>query len=362
MKIWELESPATYIDLDIFERNTKRVMDKAIAAGLNVRPHFKAHKSYYLAKKQLEMGASGFTAAKLSEAETLYSGGFEDILVAFPLYGERKWERYAALNKKARLITTVDSVEIGRGLSSACGKENPARVVIEVDCGNHRCGVQPEGVRTLAKELLELPGLVIEGVLTYNGSVYGYTDDEGRAKSASLEMEVVTAAAKELTSLGVEVKILSGGNSPDTVVLNSLSGLTEIRPGNCFFNDVSAVNLKYAELEDCALRVIATVVSNPLPGNAVMDAGTKTLASDPAVNSTEYGAVYNMSDVKLIRLNEEHGWLMYDPRERDLKLGDKVIVIPNHACVLPNLRDRIYAVRGEEVEAEFYIEARGMNF
>lgn len=358
----ELPSPAVFIDLDVAERNIERLARVAREIGIQVRPHIKAHKSVYLARKQLEAGACGVTVAKLGEAEVMCEHGINDILVAYPIVGEEKLTRLRRLLRRARITTTVDSMEVARGLATLGTKERPLPVLIEIDAGIHRCGRQlGEEALRLAQEVSQLEGLAIQGLFTYNGQIYESRSRTELEASAKAEAKLLTDAAALFTSHGLSVSVLSGGSTPATLVLDQMRGLTEIRPGNYVFHDVTALDLRVAKEEDCALRVLATVVSVPLPGYATIDAGSKTLTSDLAIHRDGYGRVVGMPDIKIVKLNEEHGYLRYDPARRQLKVGDRVEIIPNHACVIPNLFDSIYGLRGDEMEVEIRIEARGKN-
>lgn len=363
MTIYDLPSPAVYVDIDLFKKNAEQLKKLGNAANKRVRPHFKAHKSVYIAKVQQECGfTDGFTAARLGEAEVLVDAGFDNILVAFPLYGKEKWDRYAALNNRAKMYTTVDSYEIARGLSDACGCDNPARVLIEVDAGVHRCGVQPNMIKSFAQEIMDLPGIVIDGLFDYNGTMYFAKNQNERYEMAAIENNNLLKGIEDLKSLGIECKIVSVGNTPGSMVMDAYTAATEVRAGKRFFYDVSDVDCGFASLEDCAIRILATVVSTPLPGKATIDAGSKRMTSDNSPYSAGYGAVLNYQGVEFNVLHEEHGFLTYDPDKLNLKVGDRVIIIPNHACVISNLCDYVHLASGEQVIGRYPVDARGMEF
>lgn len=360
----QLPSPAVIVDLDIAHKNILRVMKSTQSAGIKLRPHMKAHKSVYFAKKMIEAGACGVTAAKLSEAEVMVENGINNILIAYPLFGGEKWERFGNLNKRADILTTVDSMEIAKGLNAVGNKEHPVHVLIEVDCGLHRCGIQPgNDFIQFALALKTLEGLKIDGIFAYNGLIYGSKSIDEIRSFARSEANLLMECAKQLKAIGgIEANILSGGNTPDILALDQLTGISEIRPGNFLYNDVSGLNLGVASEEDCAIKIFATIVSIPIPGCAAIDAGSKTLTSDVAANTKGYGRIIGMPDVSIIKLNEEHGFLKYDPVIRKLCVGDRLEIIPNHACVISNLCDYVYGIRGDILEREIKIEARGKNY
>jgi len=360
---YELQSPAVIVDLDIVERNINKIATLARNAKKKLRPHIKPHKSVYFAKKQLEGGACGITVAKLSEAEIMAEHGIDDILVAYSIVGEEKLGRLRKLRDRARVATTVDSIEVASGLSTVGTATNPLPVLIEIDCGTHRGGRQPgEDALNFAKQIKAIPSLCLEGIFTYGGMVYGSSNLEELKTKAALEASILRETATLLAQNGIPVNEVSGGSTPAAFVLDKLEGITEIRPGNYIFFDASGLSMGIAKVSDCALRVLATVVSVPLPGYATIDAGSKTLTSDLATGREGYGYIVGMPDVHLAKLNEEHGYMRYDPVLREFHVGDRVEVIPNHACVIPNLSGILYGIRGEEVVSLVSVEARGMNY
>ncbi|HHV75732.1 MAG TPA: amino acid processing protein [Thermoanaerobacterium sp.] len=360
---FELPSPAVVVDLDIAERNIARVADLARQNGKKLRPHIKPHKSTYFARQQLAAGAQGITVAKISEAEVMAAHGITDILIAYSLVGDEKLARLKRLHERAQIVTTVDGLEVARGLATVGSTERPLPVLIEIDSGTHRGGCQPgQAALALAQQVRTFPSLHLQGLFTYGGNIYGSRNRAELAAHAAAEAGVLRATAALLEQNGIPVSVLSGGSTPATVVLDKLEGVTEIRPGNYVFFDVSGLNLGIATVNDCALRVLATVVSVPLPGYATIDAGSKALTSDPAERSQEYGYLVDLPDVHLVKLNEEHGYLRYDPAQRELHVGDRIEIIPNHACVVPNLSGVLYGVRGGKVEREIAVEARGKNY
>ena len=362
MRIEQMPSPAVAVDLDLFEQNCDIIMERARRAGVAVRPHFKTHKSMYLAEIQRAHGMDRWTAAKLSEAEMLVNGGFDNILVAFPLMGEEKWTRYAALNRLREMYTTIDSETIARGLSDACGAEHPAKVLVEIDVGTGRCGVAPENLETFVQSVRALPGLRIAGLFTYNNLMYSCDSDAKRRELAEQETAVIAQCRKTLEMLGIAVEMVSSGNTPATTVMDAYTASTEIRTGKSFFHDVKDVEAGTGDWEHCALSVLATVVSIPKPGHATIDVGSKTLTKESALRMPGNGTILNVPGLDFYNTNEEHGYVRYDPEQVTLHLGDRVRVIPNHACMLHNQLGHVYGVRGGEVVARYQVDAQGCNY
>lgn len=357
-------TPYAFVNLEAVERNIAVMADKLAEYGISHRPHIKTHKSLDMARKQLAAGAVGITVAKLSEAEVFADGGIDDILVAFPVVGERNLERLEQLHRRTRLTVTVDSWEGAGGLSSVgirTGK--PVRVLIELDGGLHRGGRQPgSDIVQFSRRIRELPGIEIAGIMAYFGLIYRNQNEEALIEALEEESRIISGVVTDLRAEGIEIDTVSSGSTPASKLCGYMEGVTEVRAGNYLYNDVSAVDMGLAELEDCALRIMATVVSIPLPGMATIDAGTKTLTSDRSHHSDGYGIVVGQPEVTIAALNEEHGMLRFDPDRVKLDIGGRIEIIPNHSCVIPNLNDFLYAKRGGKIVGRIMTDARGCNF
>jgi len=359
-----LTTPYVYIDLDKVEKNIKNMTERLANAGIAHRPHIKTHKSIELAKKQIEMGSVGITVAKLAEAEVMNEAGINDIFIAYPIVGEQNLLRLKALCSSSQIRTIVDSYTIASGISSVGESLNKKiEVLIEIDGGSHRGGVQPgEATLDFAKSIADLPGIKIVGLFVYSGQVYGEKDHSGIKKKSQEEAEILINTQQLLNQNGFDIQITSGGSTPSSFFASDLEGITESRAGNYIFCDMNAVHLGVADMNECALKICSTVVSTPLPGYATIDAGSKTITSDLSVKGDTYGTIYGKEGVKLVKLNEEHGYLRFDPSVYQFKVGDVVEIIPNHSCVVPNLNDKIYAFRNGTFEREIRIDARGANY
>jgi D-serine deaminase-like pyridoxal phosphate-dependent protein len=331
-------------------------------AGLKHRPHIKTHKSVFLAEMQRKAGTSGITCAKLGEAEAFAAEGFDDILIAFPIIGERNLARLKVLAEKISVSTVVDSLEVAEGLSTVgeqVGKKIP--VYIEVDGGIQRCGRQPgEDTVKFAESIRHLPGIDIMGVLSYAGQIYSINKKEEIRRMAEMEADTLVTTANALREAGFTIREVSGGSSISSKFADSMGGITEVRAGNYIFHDQAQLATGMVGVDDCALRVIVTVVSAAAPGRAIIDAGSKTLTSDGASFATGYGYVVDYPEIEIYKLNEEHGYLKFN-ESIQLKVGQKLTIIPNHSCMIPNLCDELVAVRGEQVVCTFPVTARGKN-
>ncbi|MBW4085768.1 alanine racemase [Paenibacillus sp. S150] len=357
----ELPTPVAIIDMDILQRNIDGMAARLAASGILHRPHIKSHKSAAIARMQLAAGAIGITTAKLSEAEVFAAAGVESILIAYPLIGADKLERFAKLHMKCGLLTTVDSAAGAAGLSEVgvrTGK--PVEVLIELDGGLHRGGRQAGGdaVR-FALEINKLPGIRISGLMGYFGTIYQNSGEAAFIEATRAEAALMMETAALFREAGLPADVISTGSSPAALMCRELEGVTEVRAGNYVFFDASGVGMGLASEDDCALRVIATVVSTPLPGRATIDAGTKSLTSDKAHGRDGFGIIAGHPEVKLAALNEEHGFLQFDPLTSPFQIGDRIEIIPNHSCVIPNLNARVAGVRGGQWTEWITVDARG---
>jgi D-serine deaminase-like pyridoxal phosphate-dependent protein len=359
--VHDVATPAVLIDLDILERNITRMAERARKAGVRLRPHGKTHKVLEVGRLQLAAGAGGLSLAKTSEAEVFADGGFDDIFLAYPVVGEDKGRRLLALSDRVRLAVGVDSVEGARTLATvfaSAGRRLDVR--LKVDTGLHRVGVLPEQAVGVARAIADLPGLDLTGVFTHAGHAYGQQTPEGVTAIAEQEGATLAAVAEALRATGLRIREVSVGSTPTARHAMTVAGVTECRPGNYVYHDASQVSLGVCGLEDCAMTVLATVVSAPAPDRAVLDAGSKTLSNDPLRPRAEGHGWVLLRRGRLSRLSEEHGVVDVDAAAGErFRVGERVRVLPNHACVVSNLHDRVLAVRGERVEAEWRVAARG---
>ncbi|MGP8159832.1 MAG: alanine racemase [Candidatus Dormibacteria bacterium] len=335
------ETPVAAVDVAAMESNLAAMQARATDLGLRLRPHAKTHKSAHVARRQMEHGATGLTAATLTEAEVFAGAGAGDLLIAFPPVGELRLRRLAALAERVGpLAVSVDSVEAATGL--------PERVEVlwEVDSGHHRLGT-PAGRATVTAvtELLAAIGEErFRGLLTFPGHAYAVSDRTELAGVAAAEHRAVMETAAELRAAGIAVRELSVGSTP-TVPLTE-AGPTEMRPGSYVYGDAQQVALGAMTVEECALGVVATVVATPAADRAVIDAGSKALAADSRLSLLRgYGMVAGRDDLVLERMSEEHGMLVASGGRTRLRIGDRLLVIPAHCCTTVNLHPAVLMVQ-----------------
>jgi D-serine deaminase-like pyridoxal phosphate-dependent protein len=357
--IEDLPTPAVLVDLDVVERNIARQAERARAAGVRLRPHAKTHKSPEIARMQLAAGAAGISLAKTSEAEVFAAEGFDDIFIAYPVVGSGKAERLLALADRLRLAVGTDSVEGARALARVFHSAGRTLdVLLKVDVGYHRVGVLPENALAIARSLAELPGIALRGLFTHAGQVYQAESPEAVAAIGKHEGDTLAATGAALRQAGLSIDEISVGSTPSARHAMRAPGVTECRPGNYVFHDGSQVALGTCAREDCAMTVLATVVSVPASDRAVVDAGSKTLSTDPLRPRPDGHGLILGSGSRLRSLSEEHGVLRVEEGD-SFRVGQRVRILPNHACVVSNLHDRLYGVRADRVETEIRVSARG---
>lgn len=365
MNKYELDTPVAVVDLDIMEKNIYDMARFAKSVGVQLRPHIKTHKVPEITALQLEAGALGITCAKLGEAEVMLDAiAVDDIFIANQIVGGYKIQRLFRLLGNilvSRLIVAVDSLEVAQPISDmAIQKRTKIPVLIEIDVGLKRTGVPyGEPAVKLAQELSKLDGLELVGIYTHEGHVYGAKNPE-QLREISLESgTMMVETADMLRKSGFNVQIVSVGSTPSAKITCTIPGITEIRPGTYVFNDYYQIKLGVVKEEDCAFTILATVISTPERGRAVIDAGTKSFTSEKCSDFGVYGLIKNMPYVRLVRAYEEHGILEIDTSNGNLKVGDKLEIIPNHVCPVVNLFDELIGIRNDVVETTWKVAARG---
>jgi len=359
VSLFALETPVPLVDLDRLERNLDRMARYAAEHRLGLRPHIKTHKAVRVASEQIGRGAVGLTCATPREAEVM-SAVTHDVLVAHPPVG-LKADRLARLPAEVDLMVALDSVESVETLARAARSANrPVRVLVELDLGMHRVGVPAvEQAVALAKLVQERPPLVYAGINFYPGHIRVPPSEQDRL----LERlnDALQAALRKLEAGGVAPGIVSGGSTPTAFRTHDLQGLTEFRPGTYVYQDRSSVSLGTCEHADCAFTVLATVVSTAVPGQAVVDSGSKALGREPRDldASGGYGELLDRPEVIVKGMSEEHGILDLSRTSWKPVVGDQVRIIPNHVCIVTHLNDTIVGIRGGQVVERYSVEARG---
>jgi D-serine deaminase-like pyridoxal phosphate-dependent protein len=345
-----IETPAVLVDLAVATANIRRFQAFAAGRGLAVRPHVKTHKLPQLARLQIETGAVGITCQKIGEAEALVDAepAIRDVLITYNVLGAAKLERLAALAHRVRLSVVADSAPVVAGLSAAfAGRSEPLTVLVECDTGGQRCGVtSPAAAADLALAIADAPGLRFGGLMTYPAA--------GKAAAAA---DFLREAKALIEARGLAVPVVTSGGTPDIWKAETAGVITEYRPGTYVYNDRSLIARGAATPADCALTVLATVVSVPTPHRAIVDAGSKVLTTD-LLGLTGYGEVIGRPDIAIDQLSEEHGRLVSDG-PIGLSVGDRVRILPNHACVVTNMVDAVTVLHPDGRAEAWPVVARG---
>ncbi len=360
----QLETPAAVVDLARMERNLDRAAAYARSHGLALRPHIKTHKSPRLASEQLRRGAVGLTCATAFEAEVM-SAVSDDLLIAYPPVGAPRLRRLMDLPPTTRLTVALDSVSAVRELADAArAADRPVGVLVELDLGMHRVGTpDTQEAIDVARAVAAAPPLKFEGIAFYPGHVREPVDRQGD-KLATLGASLHQALSA-FDAAGLPPEVVSGGSTPTLWRTHELAGVTEFRPGTYIFNDRTTAEIGACEWSDCALTVLATVVSTAVPGQAVIDAGSKALGREPmrgADGSGGFGQVLDHPEVIVKSMSEEHGILDLGGSSWMPTVGERVRIIPNHVCIVVHLNDVVYGAHNDVVDTAWPVAARGRGY
>lgn len=359
------------VDQQKLERNIERMQAAADARRIRLRPHAKTHKSPDLARIQIARGAVGICCAKLGEAEVFVAVGIENIRVAYPLNPVNA-PRVLSLLDRTKLSFIVDHLDVAREWSRILSEAGrTVDVLVKVDVGLHRCGIDPEAANAVefVTRVADLSGLALRGLLSHAGHAYGAASEAETASIAATEARLLTTLRDKVAHAGVRLEEISVGSTPTARFSLREDGITELRPGNYVYYDRTQVALGSATWDDCALTVLARVVSRPAVDRVILDAGSKTLTTDLARGAGDvsgYGAILESLDsarpdqnLLVERLSEEHATVRLRDGESSLKPGDLVRIVPNHACVVCNLMDEVWLVNGNVAVDRIDIAARG---
>ncbi|MBI3579101.1 MAG: alanine racemase [Ignavibacteriales bacterium] len=372
MHINELPTPALLLDLDILERNLERMQDHANTLNVALRPHIKTHKCIEIGNRQLALGARGITVSTFYEAEQFTEAGFNDITWAFPIppvYVTKVAELYS----KATIRVVIDSLEAKGHLDKA------ARVTgvrlhawLKVDCGYHRAGVDPKLplAEELIKSLSESKALIFDGILTHSGHAYKARSRAEILPYAEQERDVMLEFAGRMRSKGYQIPMISIGSTPALSVIENLDGINEVRVGNYAFYDYTQASIGSCNVSDCALTVLASVISHQgSSSHFVTDAGALALSKDAGPthvrNDMDMGIIFEDYERKRLdshlhvrTLSQEHGTVVAEPPyiiDGKFNVGDRVRILEHHSCLTAAQFDKYYVVKEDEVVDEWKI-------
>jgi D-threonine aldolase len=353
----DIETPALIVDLDAYERNLARMADAT--KGVRLRPHAKSHKCSTIAKAQLARGAVGICCQKTDEAATFVHAGITDVLVTNEVVAPAKIARLAELATRARVGVLVDALAVVSALSQAALR---ARVVIdvyvEVDVGAHRCGVAPgEPALALAKAIVQAPGLRFRGLQAYQGAAQHLREPAARRAAIDDAAGAARRTRATIVAAGIECELVTGAGTGTWQHERDSGAYDELQPGSYVFMDADYGRNVAAPDElrfEQSLYVLASVVSAPASGRAIVDAGLKALSFDSGPP-----LVHGRAGVDYVKASDEHGVLRIGPDALPLASDERVFLIPGHCDPTVNLYDYLVAVRSGIVEGVWPIEARG---
>jgi D-serine deaminase-like pyridoxal phosphate-dependent protein len=356
-------TPALLLDGPVLMDNLARMSRRAREAGVELWPHTKTHKSKEIAKLQRGHGAVGLTVATVREASCFADAGFERLLIAYPPVGDWRLDALTELAKRVEVRVVLDGVETVEKLHDAGRQAGlPISYLWEIDCGVGRCGTLP-GTPT-AEGVIEAQKFgyaTYDGLMTFGGHAYAAADNAGLKAAAADEKHALQESASALEELGVDSRARSAGTTPTSHQLGEAGPITEIRAGNYVFYDATQVTLGIASEDQCAISVLATVVSRPDPRRLILDCGSKALAAERlTMRSPGFGLVAGHPELIVERLFEEHA-IITSPEPVEIPLGTRLRVIPNHSCATVNLHSRMLVLDGDDVADVWAVDARGWD-
>jgi len=345
-----IDTPAVCIDLDVVDANLQRFQSYCDANSMKARPHIKTHKLPDFAHRQIALGAGGITCQKIGEAEVMAASGIEDVLLTYNIIGAGKLARLRALAQRCQVTVVADNQFVLDGLAAAFAGGPPLRVLVECDSGGGRCGVQtPDEAVKLAEAIDLTDGVHFAGLMTYppKGNIEAVRDWLGEAMHA-------------FQRAGLSCEVVSSGGTPDIWRAHEVTTATEHRAGTYIYNDRMMVAAGAATWETCALDLLTTVVSRPTETRAVLDAGSKAFSSDMG-GLEGHGFIREYPGAVIHSLSEEHAVVDLSAcTGAKPAIGERVRVVPNHACVVSNLFNTVHGLRDDRVERVFTVEARGL--
>jgi len=350
-----LDTPALLLDLDVLEANIVHVAQICRSHGVSWRPHFKGHKTLEIAQMQISAGAIGVTCAKLGEAEILAANGIRDILIANQIVGPLKVQRLMRLLDQADVIVAVDGRDNVLELAAAVREaDKTLRVVIEVNVGMNRAGVEPgDAALTLADEIARHPSLRLVGMMGWEAQTTAIADPAEKERAVAAAIRLLTASAELCRKAGHDMRIVSCGGTGTLLYCVKQPGVTEVQVGGAVMNDERYRWLYNIDLP-FALTILATVTSRPTPTRVILDAGRKSMSSDAGTPRPLL-----VPGVREVKLSAEHVQLELEAPSDRPRVGDRVEFVPGYTDTTVHLHEEIIALRDDRIEAVWKVAGRG---
>jgi D-serine deaminase-like pyridoxal phosphate-dependent protein len=363
-----LETPRLVLDLDRLERNCAAMRARCATLGVALRPHVKTAKSVDVARIATGGAPLGITVSTLREAEHFAAAGYRDVLYAATIVPNKFAHAARIQASGADLILATDSEDVVAAASRFASARNiTLSFVIEIDCGEHRGGLPPDGpIVALARAIDTAPGVRLRGVMTHAGHSYDTNDPAKVVPVASAERDAAVSAAAALRAAGLPCDVVSIGSTPTVLRADHLRGVTEVRAGIYMVWDLAQLSRNMCSLDQIAVSVLACVIGHNRAGRAlILDAGALALSKDIGANKhlpdAGYGYVCDaatlarLGNLSVNGVHQEHGTVTVDDETwfTRLPVGSLVRVLPNHACITCAGYDAFEAVRGTTLTGRF---------
>lgn len=364
MKIQELQTPAVLIRSESMYANLKKYQGECDKYQKQLWPMLKTHKSTQIAELQKQLGATGFLGGTLDECETLCKQGVKKLMYAYPVAGQVSCERAARLAAECEFYVRIDHLDAACQLNKAAAQLGvKINYTIILDCGLHRFGMPAEKILPFAEEMKQFTELTFCGISTHCGHVYAEADADKVPLYAAQEKDAIHKAVDDLKAAGFDVKMVTSGATPTFWGTVDDDYINIYHPGNYIFNDRIQMANKTAREKDCALVIYATVIANPSEGLLICDAGAKCLGLDQGAHGNSalsgHGSVIGHPELLVTSLSEEVGKISVTGTT-DVKIGDRIMIIPNHSCSSANLTDYYFlADEDGNVEQVIPVDIRG---
>ncbi|MCC6419960.1 MAG: DSD1 family PLP-dependent enzyme [Gemmataceae bacterium] len=358
----DLPTPALLIDLAAFEANLRTMAEHGKRAGCGLRPHAKTHKCPEIARRQVAAGALGVCVATVPEAEAMVAAGVRGVLLTSPVLEPPKLARMAALARRpgAVLLAVGHARQVELLVEAARAAGVVVDVLIDVDVGDRRTGIQPgQPALRLAQQIARERSLRLRGVQAYAGHASHAVGFANRAKVSRAAMTLAAETRELLAKAGLDVPILSGGSTGTYNIDSAVRGVTELQVGSYVFMDVDYRRIGgrdgpvYTDFRP-SLTVLTTVVSATHPDRVTVDAGTKAFSTDGPHRPEARGR----DGLTYARAGDEFGTVTATKGAMLPRLGERLAFLVPHCDPTVNLYDRLYAMRGDRVEAVWPTVAR----
>lgn len=365
MSYLEIDTPALLIEKGILYKNIKSMQEYADAYKVNLRPHTKTHKMPKLAKMQEEAGAIGITVAKVGEAEVMAKNGLKNIFIANEIVGKTKIQRIRKLSETIDISFGIDSVyQVNEIEEVFRGSAKKAQVLVEIEVGEERAGIIEESdFRALLEAIKSSHHLHLKGIFSHDGHTYKVENVDECSELYNASVSRTLHFAEIATEMGLKPEVVSIGSTPPFMFKFDIpKGVTEIRPGTYILMDASQANV-IGSYEKCAATVLTTIISKPTKARVITDVGAKGITAQTrtkGLTTTKgFGKIKEFEDVYIYGVFDEHAIIYHEEFNRQVSVGDKVRIIPNHICPVSNLYEKAYLISEDQVLEEILIECRG---